>query len=295
MRLYRPALSEGIPPQGQAEHVYVGCDLGIATVKVALLSSDRVLAWNVLPYTNLPKQAAVDLLDQVLADGGVTRARVSRCLATGLGKGVVPFADEVAPARQCLLRAVRELTPRVGTVLDVGGHSFEAFSLGPHGDIAESTIDDKCATGTGLYIELMARALDTALDDLIRGALSSASAVPMTSQCAILAESEVISLLSDGHEKYSVFAGVARAVATKIAGLVSQVGMVGEILLAGGVAKNAVVVKEFEAALQVRLADPVLDPQVLGAVGAALLARDRALGLLADCEQSPFAVEKRLG
>ena len=217
------------------------------------------------------------------------------CLATGLGKGVVPYADEVAPDRQCLLRAVRELNPRIGTVLDVGAHSFEAFSLNSRGDIAESTISDKCATGTGLYIELMARALDTPLDDLIRGALLSASPVSMTTQCAILAESEVISLLSSGHEKYSVFAGASRAVATKIAGLVSQVGMVGEILLAGGVAKNAIVVKEFEAALHVTLADPVLDPQVLGAFGAALLARDGALRSLSDCERNPLPGKRRIG
>jgi (R)-2-hydroxyacyl-CoA dehydratese activating ATPase len=295
MRSYRAPLSEETHAEGQAEHLYVGCDLGIATVKVALVANERVLAWNVLPYTSLPKQGAVDLLEQVLLQGGVARERVSCCVATGLGKGVVPYADDVAPDRYCLLRAVRELSPRIGTVLDVGAHSFEAFSLNPQGAIAESTITDKCATGTGLYIELMARALDTPLDDLIRGALFSASPVSMTSQCAILAESEVISLLSSGHEKYSVFAGVARAVATKMAGLVSQVGMVGEVLLAGGVAKNAVVAKEFEAMLQVTLADPVLDPQVLGAFGAALLARDCALGLLSHCERGPFPREKQIG
>jgi len=103
----------------------------------------------------------------------------------------------------------------------------------------------------------------------------------------------VISLLSSGHEKYSVFAGVARAVATKMTGLVSQVGMIGEVLLAGGVAKNAAVVKEFESALQVKLATPMLDPQVLGAFGAALLSRDRALGLLSHGEQSPLSSARR--
>jgi len=85
MRSQGAPLSEGIPAEGQAERVYVGCDLGIATVKVALIANDRVLAWNVLPYTNLPKQAAVDLLEQALGQGGVTRERVSCCLATGLG------------------------------------------------------------------------------------------------------------------------------------------------------------------------------------------------------------------
>jgi len=88
----------------------------------------------------------------------------------------------------------------------------------------------------------------------------------------------VISLLSEGHGKYDVFAGVARAVATKIVGLVSQVGLVGKVLLSGGVAKNELVVKDLEALLHVTLADPGIDPQVLGALGAALLARDRAVG-----------------
>ena len=260
------------------EPIYAGCDLGIATAKVALVSNDRVLAWDILPYTNLPREAAAELFERVLAANDLTPEHVAGCLATGLGKSVVPNADAAVPGRVCLHRAVRKLDVRIGTVLDIGAHSFTAFSLNHAGDIAESTIDDKCATGTGLYIELMAKALDTPLEELIRGALPSQSPAPMTNQCAILAESDVISLLSEGHGKYDVFAGVGRAVATKIVGLVSQVGLVGKVALTGGVAKNELVVKDVERLLGVSLADPGVDSQVFGALGAALLARDQAVG-----------------
>ena len=108
----------------------------------------------------------------------------------------------------------------------------------------------------------------------------------MTSQCAILAESDVISLLSEGHGKYDVFAGVARAVATKIVGLVSQVGLAGKVILTGGVAKNELVIKDFERLLGVPLAEPGIDPQVFGALGAALLARDRVAGATAPAREN---------
>jgi activator of 2-hydroxyglutaryl-CoA dehydratase len=124
----------------------------------------------------------------------------------------------------------------------------------------------------------MTKALRMPLDELTLGALDSRNAVRITSQCAILAESDVVSHLNEGNNAYDVFAGVACSISSRIAALVRQVGVIEEVLMIGGVAKNKIVVRELEKELGLRLADPVVGHQVFAAFGAALAAEDRALG-----------------
>ena len=258
--------------------IYAGCDLGTISAKAVLIEDGRILAAEVLPYKNLPKQAAAAVLELALARAGADKDRVAHCLSTGFGKKAVAFAYGEAAELICLHRAMRELHPTVRTVIDAGGQSIRVFNIDADGRVTASTANEKCAAGTGKFMEVMAQALEMPLEELSRAALSSTRPLSITSQCGVFAESEVITHVNEGHDRLDIFAGISLSVAGKVAGLVRRISLNREVVLVGGVAKNLCVVRDLERELQVELIRPDLDPQVVSAYGAALLARDRGPG-----------------
>ena len=256
--------------------IYAGCDLGIVAAKAVILQDGRLLAAEVLPYKSHPRAAAVEVMEKAVIGAGLSAGRIDRCVATGFGGKVVPGADEVVHHIMCLHRAVRELNPRVRTVVDVGGHTLTAFNIHDSGGLGASVITDMCAAGTGRFIESMARVLEMSVDDFCGAASQSANPARITSQCVVLAESDVISHINDGAEPHDIIAGIAASVAHKIAGVVRRVDVNEEVALVGGVARNAAVVRDLERDLGLGFAE--LDgvaPQLVGAFGAAMLARAR--------------------
>jgi len=255
--------------------IYAGCDLGVAAAKVAIIDDNGNFAFDIISYKSPIPQAAVDAMVNALAKAGLTDRKIDRCLSTGLGGKAVPYSDGVVPDTICLSRAVREFNPRVGTVINIGGQSTEAFNIDGKGGVGESAVTDMCVAGMGMFIEVIANALEMPLDELIRASLGSKNPLPIANQCVVFAESEVISLINEGYDKLDIFAGVASAVAAKIAGLVRRIDVIEEVALVGGVAKNSIVVRNLEEKLELKLASFTgVDPQVLGAYGAALVARE---------------------
>ena len=215
-------------------------------------------------------------MSKALTKAGLSEEQIDCCLSTGFGKEAVPYADGVIPDITCFHRAVRELNPKIRTVIDVGGHSFTAFNIDHAGRISPEAITDECAAGKGKFIEVMAKALEMPVDELSRASLSSDNPIRVTSQCVIFAESDVISHVNDGYDVFDIFAGIAFSVAAKIAGLVRGVNVDAEVALVGGVAKNSIVVRDLEKELGLKLASlGGVDPQVIGAFGAALMAKER--------------------
>jgi predicted CoA-substrate-specific enzyme activase len=256
-----------------AELIHAGCDLGIASAKAVVVRDGEVLAAEVLPYRSLPHAAAAEVMEKAATRAGLSAGDVDRWVATGFAGKVVPRAFDVAPIKMCLHRALRELNPRVRTVIDVGGHSLTAFNIDGGGRMGASSITDACAAGTGRFIEAMAGLLETPLEEFSSAALRSTSPARITGQCVVLAESDVISHINDGVEPDDIIAGIALAVADKIAGMVRRIDVDEEVALVGGVAKNAAVVRYLEDELRLRLAAlGGMDPQLLGAFGAALMA-----------------------
>jgi predicted CoA-substrate-specific enzyme activase len=256
--------------------IHAGCDLGILSAKAAIIRDAEILALEILPYKNHPREAAIEVMDRVLARANLPEDQIDRCLATGFGKTAVSHANGTVPFVTCLERAVRHLNPAIRTVIDVGGHSFTAFNLDDNGRITESAITDKCAAGTGKFLEVMAKALEMPLDELTHASLRSKNPITMTSQCVILAESDVISHVNEGKDRVDIFAGIASSVAANIVGLVKRVSVNKEVAMTGGVAKNSAVVRDLEKQLQLKLADlSGFDPQLVGALGAALVAGER--------------------
>ena len=258
--------------------IYAGCDLGTISAKAVIIENGNILAVNVLPYTNLPKQASVKVMDNALAQAGLKKDQITHCLATGFGKKAVPYANDDIPELICLNRAVKELNPDIRTVIDGGGQSIKAFNINAMGKVSASTANEKCASGTGKFMEVMAQALEMPIEELSQASLSSDNPLPITSQCGVFAESEVITHVNEGADRLDIFAGISLSVAGKVAGIVRRISLDDLVAFVGGVAKNKIVFRDIQKELDITFAHYDLDPQAVSAYGAALMARERSTG-----------------
>jgi predicted CoA-substrate-specific enzyme activase len=256
--------------------MYMGCDLGTVAAKVVILDGERTIACEVLPYRNLPRQAAAQVTEKALSDAGLKNEDIRYCVATGFGKKAVSCANENSPEIVCLNRALRALDPDVRTVVDAGGHSIRVISIGDNGRILDSAVNEKCASGTGKFVQVMANALELPLSTVSELSSEATDPVSITSQCGVFAESEVITHVNDGRSAADIVAGIARSVASRIASLVRRVELREKVALVGGVALNKGVVRYVEEELQVKPTDLGIDPQIASALGAALLAREKS-------------------
>ncbi|MFO7965616.1 MAG: acyl-CoA dehydratase activase [Desulfobacterales bacterium] len=260
--------------------IYAGCDLGTISAKAVLIDDRNILAVSILPYSSLPRQAAFQVLEKALADAGLDESQIAFCLATGFGKKAVPFANGDIPELICLSRAAKALNPEIRTVIDGGGQSIKAFNMDAGGKVTGSSTNEKCASGTGKFMEVMAHALEMPVDSLSRSALASTHPLPITSQCGVFAESEVITHVNDGKDRLDIFAGISLSVAGKIAGTVRRIHLDEQVAMVGGLAKNEIVVRDLQNELNITLAEYAMDPQALSAYGAALMA----------CEKCPVSL-----
>jgi len=269
-------MGEGLWDKESQNVIYAGCDLGIIAAKVAIIQNGDILAFEVLPYECHPKQAAEEVMDKALAKAGLRREQISCCLSTGFGKDAVSYAKGNVAPMVCVHRAIKKLNPKIRTVMDVGGHTFRAFNTTEDSSrIVEIAVTDQCAAGTGKFIDVMADVLEKPVEELSQAALSSNNPISVSNTCVIFAESEVISAIHSGHNALDIFAGIASGVAAKIMGHLTRIAVIKEVAIVGGVAKNAVVVRELENKLGLKFANLEVDPQVVGALGAALIAKDR--------------------
>jgi predicted CoA-substrate-specific enzyme activase len=255
--------------------IYAGCDLGTITAKVVIVKDDEIIAHEVLPYRNLPKQIAGEVYQKALSRADLSPEQINYCVATGFGKKAVSYANAESSEVVCLSRAFRFLNPTVRTIIDVGGQSMRAINVNHKGRVLDSTVNEKCAAGTGKFIEVMARALELPLEEIGELPFSAGDPVSITSQCGVFAESEVITYVNDGRETTDIVAGIARSVANKISSLVRRISMDETFALVGGVAKNKGVVELVKEELGIKFVDLDTDSQILGAMGAALVAREK--------------------
>jgi predicted CoA-substrate-specific enzyme activase len=256
-----------------------GIDIGSITAKAALLQ-DGVLLGTRVTFTGYNAGAAGGrVFDELLAELGLGRAAVGRIVATGYGRRSMVMADRAVTEIMCHAAGVRWLDPAVRSLIDIGGQDSKAVVMDGQGRVANFTMNDKCAAGTGRFLEAMARALEVEVSELAALDARAAGARTVSSMCTVFAESEVVSLVASGAEVPEIVAGLHRAIAGRTQGLVRRIapqldGL--EVAMSGGVARNHGVVRALSAALgrPVRVPD---EPDTVGALGAALIARDRAL------------------
>jgi predicted CoA-substrate-specific enzyme activase len=246
-------------------------DIGSSTSKCVILGDgDSCLATVVVPVgagTSGPARA----MSAALAQAGIGLSDLSCICATGYGRNSLELASFEMSELTCHARGARKLFPYVRTLLDVGGQDVKAMRIGSDGRLVNFVVNDKCAAGTGRFLEVMARVLEVDIGELGALGVRAKSPVAISSTCTVFAESEVISHLSAGAGIHDIIAGIHRSVASRAIGLVRRVGVEGSLVMTGGVAQNSGVVDCLRRDLGVDIDVSPL-AQVAGALGAALLA-----------------------
>jgi predicted CoA-substrate-specific enzyme activase len=251
----------------------VGIDIGSTSGEALILDGDRILAWSIVDTGYNSRRAAELALEEALARAGVVREQLGSIVATGYGRVAVEFADQQVTEISCYARGIRHLFPQIQTVIDIGGQDSKVVAIGPTGKPLDFAMNDKCAAGTGRFLEVIARALQLELAELGPCALRAGRAADISSTCTVFAESEVITLVAEGVSREEIVAGICRSIARRVGAMARRVGVEPRVAFAGGVAKNPGVVRALEEFLGEELVVPE-EPQIIGALGAALLARD---------------------
>jgi predicted CoA-substrate-specific enzyme activase len=256
----------------------MGVDLGSTTAKTVLLDSTGATVSTSIVQMGAVSQAAVRVsMEQVMDAAGIQESDVVRTISTGYGRRLVIGADKMFTEITCHARGAAALWPGVRLVIDVGGQDSKVIAVDENGFVDRFAMNDRCASGTGRFFEVLSRALEIEIDQIGAVALEGSDDLEVSSMCATFAETEIISLLAQGADKADIAASVHRAVAARTLGLVAQVGKRTPIAMTGGVAKNVAAVHYLGVALQLPVQVPS-DPQISGAYGAALLALDDYLG-----------------
>lgn len=254
----------------------LGIDVGSTASKCVILEDGKeIIAKSLVSVgtgTSGPKRA----IEEVLKTAGMKREDMSYTLATGYGRNSLEgIADKQMSELSCHARGAYFLFPKVHTVIDIGGQDVKVLKI-ENGAMVNFQMNDKCAAGTGRFLDVMARVLEVEVSDLERLSAESTKKVGISSTCTVFAESEVISQLALGSDKRDIIAGIHRSIAGRVAGLVHRVGVVPQVVMTGGVAQNHGVVLALEEQLGVEIFTSPLT-QYNGALGAALFAYQGAL------------------
>lgn len=252
--------------------IVAGMDIGSITAETVLLDEETILAAVILPTGANSRTAAERSLHTALGQAGITREAVSRIVTTGYGRASFPQATKMITEITCHARGAFFVHPGIRTVIDIGGQDSKVIRLDENGRNVDFQMNDKCAAGTGRFLEVMAHALEVKLEDLGRISRRAQRSIKISSTCTVFAETEVVSLIANNQPKDVIIRGLHESIADRISGLVQRVGLEEMVALTGGVAKNEGVVRALEERLKVKLFIPP-EPQIIGALGAALMAR----------------------
>ncbi len=249
----------------------MGVDIGSTASKAVIMEDGKQIVAKATVAVGTGTRGPSEVYRQVLEQAGVTREQIARIVATGYGRLKFTQADRELSEVSCHGKGVRFLCPEVRTVIDIGGQDAKALLLDEWGNLENFMMNDKCAAGTGRFLEAMARVLDVQVEELGEISLKSKSPTSISSTCAVFAESEVISRLSSEESIEDIAAGIHASVAKKVGGLAVRVGYLPQVAMSGGVAKNKGIVKAMEQELKCSIVVPE-DCQLAGAIGAALFA-----------------------
>ena len=268
-----PALAGG----KEVRPVYVlGIDSGSTSTNAVILNEKKEICASAVVRTGAKSgESAQRILELVLEQAGLSRADLAVIVSTGYGRVSIPFADRNITEISCHGKGAHFLNPKVRTILDIGGQDSKAIRLNDKGGVIDFVMNDKCAAGTGRFLEMMARTLEIGIDELGPLSLQSKERVQISSMCSVFAESEVISLIAQNKEPADIACGIHRAIAGKALSLLKRVGAQPEYMMTGGVAKNPGMVRVLEEQLGAKLFI-YEEPEIVGALGAALYGLEQA-------------------
>jgi len=256
--------------------IVAGCDVGSVTGKTVILDGDEIISSSIIPSRPLPAKTAGETMNQALEKVGLDIKELKYVVGTGYGRVKIPFANKTVSEIACHAKGVGWLMETAGTLIDIGGQDCKAIALDEkiRGKVKSFVMNDKCAAGTGRFLEVMAAVFEIEPKEIGPLTLKAKKIVSISSQCSVFAESEVVSLIAEENDRFDILAGVCDSVAGRIVSLVGRVGLREDVAISGGVGKNIGVVKAIERRLNVELKDLPGDPQIMGALGAAIIAQE---------------------
>jgi predicted CoA-substrate-specific enzyme activase len=259
--------------ENEFKGIVAGVDVGSLAAKSVVLKDGKIAGFAKIPSGIHSEETGLEVLGKALENAGVTRAEVNYIVSTGYGRVSATYANKTVTEITCHARGANFLYPNVRTIVDMGGQDCKAIRIDANGNVVDFAMNDKCAAGTGRFLEVMANVFKVKLDDLGSLALSATEVVPISSTCTVFAESETISLLARGENPANILSGINHAIANRVNGLFSRVGIESEVFFSGGVAKNAGMKAAIQKVLKVTIPEPTFDPQLTGALGAAAIAQ----------------------
>jgi len=252
--------------------ITIGIDVGSITTKAAVAKDGAVIADKVVLTGYNAQFAGEKVFDEILKESGIDRPSIEKIISTGYGRNSVTFADKAVTEITCHAAGAYYLDPEVRSVIDIGGQDSKAIAVNDTGSPLDFAMNDKCAAGTGRFLEVMARALEIDLDNFGDWSLKAQQPSTISSLCTVFAESEVISLISKGEKRVNIIAGNHEAIAARVVAMANRVGFSPRIMMTGGVAKNIGVVRALERKIGQKI-EVSEKSQVTGAIGAAIIAQ----------------------
>ena len=262
---------------------FAGIDLGSTMTKMVIMDEDEEICASVVSHTGAEhRRLAYRVMEEALKQAGLSFDEISYVIATGYGRINVPFADRQITELTCHARGVVNVLPTVRLAIDIGGQDAKGLRI-EGGKLTDFVMNDRCAAGTGRFLEVIAAALDLKVEDLGNISLKSTNKVTISDTCTVFAQHEVISRISEGILLEDIVAGLHDAITSRVARMVKKLKVEPDVVFTGGVAKNIGVVKALEENLECEVFVPE-EPLLTGAVGATLLGKELTLKALAKGE-----------
>ena len=256
--------------------IFAGIDIGSLTGKVVILDDQKIIASKIIQVKRNPIHTSNIVYNNCLEEASLKENDIDFCVGTGYGREKIPFINKSVTEISCHGKGGYIQNKSIRTIIDIGGQDCKVITVDSNGDLSDFIMNDKCAAGTGRYLEIMAEILNLSLSDLGTISLKSRSPCVINSNCSIYAQSEVLAHISKKTKIEDIAAGINQAMAKRVLMMANklQSKLKPEFVLTGGVAKNKMVKKELEKLLGITFQNIEIDPQLVGAFGAAHIARE---------------------
>jgi|YNPNPStandDraft_1061719.scaffolds.fasta_scaffold00208_24 predicted CoA-substrate-specific enzyme activase len=257
--------------------IVAGVDVGAATAKAVVLGAEGLISSSVLPTGASASKAAEEVTMLALESAGLSMDALKYVVSTGYGRRAVSFSHKTVTEIMCHARGASSLVAAARTVIDIGGQDSKVIALDGRGGVINFAMNDKCAAGTGRFLEVMAGVLHVEIGEIGQASLRAKERCRVTSTCTVFAESEMVSLRAEGRALEDILAGIHHAMAHRVVVMGRSVGFNAAVVFTGGVARNIGMRKALEGLIGLEIVVPE-EPQIVGALGAAILAREELMG-----------------
>jgi predicted CoA-substrate-specific enzyme activase len=254
-------------------YYFMGIDIGTGTSKGVIIKDNELVVYHSLSSGIKYKVAANKLAEQLLGKAGISMDNIDFTVATGHGSASVTYSNQRISDIRCCAKGIHRIFPEARTIIDIEGQTTQVIRLGKKGQIANFTTSEKCASGSGRFLDIISNVLQIPIEDIGKLSLKSRSSVTFTTACAVFGESEAVSRVAEGIPSEDILAGVHKAMADKIYTMIEKVGLEEYCAICGGGGLNIGLIKTLEDVLKLKLLVPP-QPHVITAFGAALFAKE---------------------